>query len=167
MALAKMASQKTHCYSREVGSVIIRGKRVVSTGYNGPPMGVSHCETRHPEGKKECPRRYAGYKSGEGLHMCPASHAEANAILFAARYGVNLEGTTLYLYDPKNGMPCKDCAKHIIQAGIKEVVVLFLKEYDERPETIRASSMFEEVGIKVREFSGKIPKIIFEEEQQK
>ena len=71
----QIARDECHCYSRQIGAVIARGNIDLSTGYNGPPMGVSHCENRHPLGRKECPRRYLGYASGQGLHICPAKHA--------------------------------------------------------------------------------------------
>lgn len=71
--------------------------------------------------RRICPRKRSGYKSGEGMHMCPAVHAEMNVVLQAARLGIATEGATLYCYC---GVPCKDCAKELINAGIKRVVYL-------------------------------------------
>lgn len=154
MNIAKIAASRSHCYSRKVGTVLVKGRSIISTGYNGPPMGVSHCEARHPQGKKECPRQFKEVPSGQGLWMCPAAHAERNAIVLAARNGVSVEGTTLYLYSNKGGSsPCKDCAIEIINAGIREVVCFTGQEYDERPDAIKATDLFKEAGIKVRVFT--------------
>jgi len=153
MKVAKIVASKTHCYSRKLGAVLVKGKIIISTGYNGPPMGVPHCEARHPEGKRKCPRRYFNIPHGEGMHMCPAGHAERNALIFAARNGIATEGTTIYCYC---GVPCKDCAIEIINAGVKEVVCLSLEEYDKRPEAIKSKYLFDEAGVKVRVFKGKL-----------
>lgn len=149
MGLAEMAASKSHCYSRQVGVVVVRDKIVLSTGYNGPAMGAPHCETRHPEGKKECPRRYAGIPSGQGLEQCPAVHAEANALFLAARVGHATKGATMYCYCT---IPCIRCAVGIIQAGIKEVVCTGLEEYDPRPQAIKSIDQFNQTGVKVRVF---------------
>jgi len=109
------------CHSRKIGAILVRDKTVVSTGYNGPPRGYPQCE-----GPK-CPRQKLGYKTGEGLHMCPASHAEVNAIVNAARLGIEVKGTTMYM---TCGLPCKDCLKYIINAGIRELVCSHTKPYD-------------------------------------
>lgn len=151
MEIAKIAASKSHCYSRKLGAVLVKGKTIISTGYNGPPMGVPHCEARHPRGKKECPRRYAGFSSGQAIERCPAGHAERNAIDLAARNGIATEGTILYCYC---GIPCKECAISIINAGIKEVICLSLEEYDQRPEAMKSKYLFDEAGVKVRIFKG-------------
>lgn len=150
MGIAKMAATRSHCYSRKIGAVLVRGRSIISTGYNGPPMGASHCEKRHPLGKKECPRKFRKIPPGQGLWMCPAGHAEGNTINLAARNGISTEGATLYCYC---GVPCKSCAIAIINAGIKEVVCLSFKEYDERKDAIKSKDLFKEAGVKVRVFT--------------
>jgi len=75
-----------------------------------------------------CPRRVIGYSSGEGLHICPASHAEVNTIINAAKNGITTKGATLFM---SCGIPCCNCLKEIINSGVKEIVVLSLKTYDE------------------------------------
>jgi len=87
-----------------------------------------NCPVCYGEGQKEvCPRRGKNYESGEGLHLCPAGHAERNAIVQAARLGIKVKGASLYMNCP---IPCKDCLIEIINAGIKEVVCEGGKLYD-------------------------------------
>jgi dCMP deaminase len=77
--------------------------------------------------KDRCPREICGFSSGEGLELCPAVHAEVNAIIQAARAGVSTEGSTLYL---TCGVPCKNCLGAIINAGISKVYVTSNDLYD-------------------------------------
>lgn len=133
MGIAKQVSTNTKCLSRQIGAVLVRDKFIVSTGYNGPPIGIKHCPERYPNscmlnGELACPRRTLGFISGEGLHMCPASHAERNAMYTAARMGHPTEGCILYIYS--NIPVCIECAKGIIMAGIKEVVISVLGDYE-------------------------------------
>jgi len=137
LRIAKEVAGRSHCLSRQIGAILVKNRSIISTGYNGPPRGFPHCEG-------ECPRQAAGFKSGGGLHMCPAVHAEVNAIANAARLGVSTKNTTMYL---TCNVPCKDCLAVIINAGITEVVVpdmddfydtlsqemaqyIYLREYD-------------------------------------
>ena len=137
--IADEVSKKSHCLSRNLGCIIVNNRRILSTGYNGPPSGIMHCEWRNDRGewaklktlndfihsvykpKFECPRQRMGYKSGEGLEYCSATHAEANAIVFAARNGVKIDNSAIYINSQI--MPCRECAKLIINAGIKEVIL--------------------------------------------
>ena len=92
--------QESHCERRQVGAIIARENRIISTGYNGTPVGLDNkCEDT------------------QGTTKRSVIHAEANAILFAAKHGVALEGTTLYV----TTSPCIECAKMIVQSGIKRV----------------------------------------------
>lgn len=131
----------------------MQGRSIIATGYNGPARGVRHCDQRcrkvdeydplwdEAAAKKvelkplngTCPRRLLGYKSGEGIHLCPAGHAERNAISNAAKLGVKCEGATMYMTCPT---PCKDCLGVIIGAGISEIVVLKASAYDELSQYI-------------------------------
>lgn len=114
MELAKMASTRSTCLSRKVGTVIVKDKSIISTGYNGPARGVKHCEELGG-----CLRRSKkDYKSGAYLELCPASHAEQNAIALASRNGTSTDGGTIYV----TTFPCKDCMNSIINAGIKRIV---------------------------------------------
>lgn len=126
--LAKWSS----CLSRQYGAVLVRDKVMISTGYNGPPRGVPHCSGERGGYAEDslfiCPRKAKGYKSGEGLHLCPAIHAEENAILNAARIGVEVFGSTMYM---NCSIPCKDCLKKIINVGIVELVCISFDLYDD------------------------------------
>lgn len=155
--MAKVVEENSKCMSRKIGAVLVRDKSVISTGYNGPPRGIPHCNKRlvhQPYDKhlakafynigrsnfelNECPRKILGYKSGEGAEFCIAGHAERNALINAARNGINTYGTSLFL---SCGVPCKDCLIEIINAGVKEVVVTDKDEfYDETSKFILKNS---------------------------
>ena len=112
MKLAKVASLRSNCVKRKVAAVIVRDRRVISTGYNGTPRGTKNCY----EGG--CPRCNRLADSGTQLEDCLCSHGEENAITQAAYHGVSLKGGTLYT----TFAPCLMCTKMIINAGIQEVV---------------------------------------------
>jgi dCMP deaminase len=115
MNVAFMVASRSTCLRRSVGSVIVRGKQIVSTGYNGAPQLMPHCLDIG------CARE--GVPSGERSELCRGAHAEQNAINFAARFGISIEGATVFT----THLPCSWCAKSIINAGIKRVV--FLHDY--------------------------------------
>lgn len=131
MAIAKVVATKSTCWSRQIGAVLVKDKAIIGTGYNGPPRGMAPCHVVTEFGEVTngvCPRRELGFKSGEGLHLCPAAHAERNALIQAARTGVSTMGTTLYCYC---GQVCKDCAAEIVNAGVTRLVFLAGQpEYD-------------------------------------
>ncbi len=110
--IAREVSSRSNCVKRKIGSVIVRDKRLVSTGYNGTPRGVKNCN----EGG--CPRCNSFAKSGTSLDECVCSHAEENAIVQASYHGVELKGSTIYT----TFSPCLQCAKMIINAGIVKAV---------------------------------------------
>ncbi len=103
------------CYKseRKMGCVIVRDRRILTTGYNGAPSGIKSCVERG-----ECMRQKHGIPSGEQQQFCYAVHAEQNAVAQAAKMGVSVEGATLYV----THQPCSICARIIINAGIKRVV---------------------------------------------
>lgn len=135
MNICNEVAKNSKCMSRRVGALIVRDKSIISTGYNGPPRGIIPCSERVIEWTDDkvytdfemCPRQFFGYASGEGLHLCPAAHAEVNAITNAARLGVSVLGASLYL---NTISPCKNCAGLIINAGIKEVISISKDPYD-------------------------------------
>ncbi|MFA5238350.1 MAG: dCMP deaminase family protein [Phycisphaerae bacterium] len=98
----------------------------------------------------DCPRKLAGYGSGKGLEVCPAVHAERNAILTAAANGVSTKGTTLYCFCP---YPCADCCKEIINAGIKKIVCLEGDYYDTMSEWLLEKSNIEVITYSIEEIS--------------
>jgi len=147
LRLAREVSKNSKCLSRKIGAVLVRDKAVISTGYNGAPRKAKNCNERtvdfyknldyHFGGKAcykveeteidVCPRRMFNYKSGQGLHLCQAGHAERNALIQAARSGVSTLGSTLYCYCP---LPCKECMIEIINAGVSRLVFLEGADYD-------------------------------------
>ncbi len=110
MQIARVVAHRSTCLRRQVGAVIVKGKQIVSTGYNGAPAGHAHCL------EVGCARE--GIPSGQRSELCRAAHAEQNAINFAARYGISIEGATIYT----TTYPCSWCAKSIINAGLARVV---------------------------------------------
>ena len=113
MELTELVGTWASCIRRKVGAIIVKDKRVMTTGYNGAPAGISSCIERG-----ECLRQKLNIPSGTHAETCYAAHAEQNAIIQAARYGINIDGATLYC----THQPCVICAKMIINAGIKRVV---------------------------------------------
>lgn len=99
--------------NRKIGAIIVRDKRIITTGYNGAPSGIKSCVE-----KGECLRRKLNIPSGTRQEICYAVHAEQNAIVQAARLGISIENATLYC----THQPCVICAKMIINAGLKRVV---------------------------------------------
>jgi dCMP deaminase len=114
MMLAKLVSVRSTCNSRKIGAVIVRNNRILATGYNGAVHGAPHCSDKGPD---FCLRRSVGAHDAEKYNYCLSSHAEANAINQAARFGIPLENATLYC----TLEPCNWCFKQLIQAGIKEI----------------------------------------------
>ncbi len=108
--LARETATRSNCVRRQHGAVIVKSRRIRSTGYNGPPSGHAHCD----EGA--CPRARTEVVSGWGHDNCIAIHAEANAILLSSPE--EREGATIYI----TGVPCFGCAKLIANSGIREVV---------------------------------------------
>ena len=115
MDMTKLVSTWASCFQpeRKIGCVIVRNKRVLTTGYNGAPSGIKTCMERG-----ECMRKKLGIQSGTRAEMCYSIHAEQNAIIQAARIGVSIEGVTLYC----THQTCVICAKMIVNAGIVRVV---------------------------------------------
>jgi len=113
MEMAKLVSSWTTCVRRCVGSIIVKDKRIIATGYNGAPAGVESCEC-----KGYCLRDKMGIASGTRAEYCYATHAEQNAIVQAAKLGISVEGATIYV----THQPCCICTKLIINSGIKRIV---------------------------------------------
>lgn len=111
MNIAKQVATRSNCIKRKVGAIIVKDRRIISTGYNGTPRGIKNCN------ENGCPRCNAWTESGEELSECFCSHAEENAIVQAAYHGISTKDATLYV----TFVPCLICAKMIINAGIKEV----------------------------------------------
>lgn len=111
MQIAHLVASRATCDRRAVGAVIVRDRRILATGYNGAPRGISHCPPGGPE--KDAP--VGCMRAG---HCIRALHAEQNAILQAALLGVACQGATIYV----TCQPCNMCAKMLINAGIEKVI---------------------------------------------
>lgn len=112
MGIAKVVSSRSNCVKRKVAAIIVKDKRIISTGYNGTPRGTRNCD----EGG--CPRCNNFTESGKNLEDCLCSHGEENAIVQAAYHGISIKGSVIYT----TFSPCLICTKMIINAGISEVV---------------------------------------------
>ncbi len=115
--LSKIISTWSSCYkdNRQIGAVIVKNKRILTTGYNGAPAGIKSCKERG-----ECMKIKLGAESGTHHELCYAIHAEQNALIQAAKLGTSVEGATIYC----THFPCAICAKLIINAGIKRIVYI-------------------------------------------
>lgn len=115
MNMAELVASWSSCFqeNRQVGAVIVKNKRVMTTGYNGAASGIKSCKE-----KGVCLRRELNIPSGTRHEICYATHAEQNAIIQAAKLGICIDGATLYC----THQPCVICAKMIINAGIKRIV---------------------------------------------
>lgn len=150
--IASAVASNSKCFSTKVGAILVYDKSIIATGYNGPARGIPRCDHRFehdpaitayrkshepfPE-STGCPRKSLGFKSGEALDLCVATHGEANCIANAARHGVRTFGSTMYI---TCGIPCKDCLSLIINAGIEEVVCTDLHYYDRESKYIFQNS---------------------------
>lgn len=137
MQLASLAAQRSNCMKRRVGCVLVRERRVISTGYNGTPRHIRNCN----EGG--CRRCNEGPGAGAALSTCLCLHAEENALLEAGRERIGL-GSVLYC----DTCPCLTCAVKITQVGIGEVV--YAQGYNMDKQT---AGVMNEGGVKLRQFS--------------
>jgi len=134
--IAKLISKRSTCLRRAVGAILVKDKRILATGYNGAPSGVKHCE------KTGCLRDKLNIPSGERHELCRGLHGEQNALLQAALHGVSVKGAKMYA----TTQPCIICAKMIINAGIKEIIIS--GSYPDK----MAKEFLKEAGIKVRSY---------------
>ena len=115
MNLAETVADWSSCFqeNRHVGAVVVKDKRILTTGYNGASSGIESCAERG-----ECLRRVKNIASGTMQEVCYAVHAEQNAIIQAAKLGVSLEGATMYV----THQPCVICTRMILNSDIKKVI---------------------------------------------
>ncbi len=112
MKLAALVAERSTCLRHNTGAIIVKGKRVLTTGYNGAARGVKDCL------ELGCLRNELNIPSGTRHEICRAIHAEQNAIIQGGLHGINIDGSTMF----STHTPCMICAKMIVNAGIKEVV---------------------------------------------
>ncbi len=143
MQIAETIKLRSNCLSAKKGAVLVKDKRIISTGYNGSPKGIKHC---NEGGCIRCTQRHLGkIKSGVFSEPCICCHAEENAIVQAAVHGISTDGATLYT----SFTPCVNCAKMIINAQIKEVVGKTIYPDD------AGTKLLKDAGIKFRLFKSK------------
>jgi dCMP deaminase len=164
-----IANEFSKCLSRKIGCLILTTDyTIIATGYNGPPRKVNHCNSIErlewivPQLKQthvgdiksylmengwgeKCPRHILKFKSGEGLWACQAGHAERNAIDNCCREGIKIKGCWLVLNAP---LPCQECAKSIIGAGITRVVCKAGPDYD-----AGSRWLLEQAGVEIIQYS--------------
>jgi dCMP deaminase len=124
LGIAKEVSQRTTCFRRSIGAIIIRDDQIISTGYGGAPR-----KTRDSFEHGHCLRDKLNIPHGQRYELCRSVHAEQNAIINAARAGVSLLGGDMYIYgsvygksEPVDASPCFICKKMIINAGLNRII---------------------------------------------
>lgn len=131
--ITKLVATRSTCTRRSVGAILVKDKRILATGYNGAPANISHCE------EVGCLREQNGVPSGQRHELCRGIHAEQNALIQAARHGVNMDGADLYC----TNLPCIICTKMIINSGITNVY--YFDGYADE----MSLAMFQEAGVKL------------------
>ena len=132
VSITRQVATRSTCLRRKVGAIIVKDKRILTTGYNGAPMGVKNCIE-----VGACYREELGVPSGERHEICKGLHAEQNALLQAALHGVNIQNSEIYC----TTQPCVMCSKMIINVGIKRIY--YLEDYPD-PLSIE---MLDEAGV--------------------
>jgi len=143
MDVVEIVASRSTCLRRHAGAILVDSeeKRIITTGYNGPPRGLRHCDLTG------CIRELREIEPGRQQELCRGLHAEQNAIIQAAMYGVSIRKTMLYT----SFLPCSFCAKMLINAGISRIA--FKDYYPEPPTTVPALAdpieMFKETGVDI------------------
>jgi len=135
MQITHMVAGRATCLRRKVGAILVKDKRILSTGYNGPPAGMPHCDELGG-----CLRGKQNIPSGERHEISRAVHAEQNAIIQAAVHGFSIKGAVLY----STTQPCSTCTKMLINCGVREFVVS-----EGYPDEL-ARHMMEQAGVLLR-----------------
>ena len=141
MDMAKLAARRSSCLRRAVGAVLVKDRRLLATGYNGVPSGVTHCEV------VGCLRERLKVPSGERHELCRGLHAEQNAIIQAAYHGSAVNGAEVYV----TLQPCVTCAKTLINAGVRRII--YLEGYS---DTL-TREMLDEVGMELLKLADPSP----------
>jgi dCMP deaminase len=142
MGITALVAQRSTCTRRMVGAVIVKDKRILTTGYNGAPTGIRHCL------EVGCLRETMNIPSGERHELCRGIHAEQNAIIQAAYHGVSVKDAGLYC----TNQPCAICAKMIINAGIKRIY------YRSGYADALAQEMLSEAGVELIQYDDRSAK---------
>ena len=131
MEITELVSKRSTCQRRKVGAILVQDKRILTTGYNGAPRGLTHCL------EIGCLREKRKIIPGERQELCRGLHAEQNTIVQAALHGINIKGSVLYC----TFQPCVTCAKMIINSGIVKII------YKEKYPDELARKLLKEAGI--------------------
>jgi len=132
-SIAQLVASRSTCLRRQVGAVLVKNNQILSTGYNGAPANITHCE------QAGCLRAQMKVPSGEKHELCRGVHAEQNAICQAAKHGISIYGSALYC----TNSPCSICTKMLINAGIVEV------HYEADYAENAALNLLHEAGVKI------------------
>ncbi|MCK4235040.1 cytidine/deoxycytidylate deaminase family protein [candidate division WOR-3 bacterium] len=138
MEITDLVATRATCLRRKVGAILVKDRRILATGYNGPPKGVPHCDELGG-----CLREKLNIPSGERMELSRAVHAEQNAIIQAAIMGTNIDGATLYV----TNHPCFICAKMLINVGVKKII------YKEGYPDEYAEKILKEADVKIVKFT--------------
>ncbi|NLN83194.1 MAG: cytidine deaminase [Firmicutes bacterium] len=111
MEIANVVAKRSTCLRRQVGAILVKDRRILSTGYNGAPSGLLHCA------EVGCQREQENIPSGQRHEICRAVHAEQNAIIQAAIAGVSIDGAVCYT----TAFPCVLCAKMLINCHVSAI----------------------------------------------
>jgi len=133
--IADLVSSRSTCLRNQVGAVIVKESQILSTGYNGAPKGLAHCE------EVGCIRERLKVKPGERHELCRGLHAEQNAVIQAAYHGISVRDASMYC----TTRPCSICTKMLINAGIVEIV--YIEDYQDE----LAAQLAKEAGLKIRQ----------------
>jgi dCMP deaminase len=136
MSMAELVASRSTCLRRNVGAVVVKEKRVLTTGYNGAPKGLRHCA------EVGCVRMQNHIESGTRHELCRGVHAEQNAVIQAAYFGVSIKDSIIYT----TNFPCVMCAKILVNAGIREIV--YKDDYVDE----LSRKVLDESGVTVRRF---------------
>ncbi len=136
MNLLDVIQTRSTCLRRQVAAVIVKDKQIISTGYNGSPRGIKHCD------EVGCLREKMDIPSGERHELCRGTHAEQNAIIQASLHGVSIEGADIYI----TCSPCVLCTKMLINSGIKRII--YKGDYPDK----LALDMLKEAGVELVKF---------------
>lgn len=137
MDLLEVIKTRSTCTRRQVAAIIVKDKQIISTGYNGAPKGIFHCD------QVGCLREKLEIPSGERHELCRGIHAEQNAIIQASVHGVSIEGCEIYI----TCSPCVLCSKMLINAGIKKII--FKGDYPDK----LSLDLLDEAGIEVVKYA--------------
>jgi dCMP deaminase len=140
MNIINLVAERSTCLRRAVGAVLVKDKRILSTGYNGSPSNLKHCA------EVGCLREKLGIESGKMHELCRGIHAEQNAIIQAAYHGVSVKGAIIFC----TNQPCSICARMIINAGIKKIY------YQSGYADSLAKELLDEAGIELQQIDSDV-----------